>query len=138
MKNAGSCTPFISTTGGCKSNSGSGFVSGASATPVAAPPEATDDGEDEDEMPSLPTPAAAHAAGFVMPAFIIAAATFWRCAGFSTGAGLATATDAISVLAPKVKLVAGASPEGRPEIRKENFCASPATVLIGMALAVVP
>src|SRR5271168_2782859 len=65
IRNAGSCAPFINTTGGCKSNC-SGAVAAAAPAPV-------DTEAGVATTAGFTRPAAAQAAGLVMPAFINAA-----------------------------------------------------------------
>src|SRR5208283_843881 len=132
MKNAGLCAPLISTTGGCKSNCGAASAAGATAAP--APP--ADKDEDDVKGPPPVMPAAAHAAGLAMPAFIIAAATFSRCAPSSTGAGWLTATET-KALAPNVN-VEPVAPGGSLGNLKEDLGPSVPSVLTGTSLAVVP
>src|SRR5579862_376809 len=84
MKNAGLCVPFFSTADGCRSNVSCGAAFFAGATAAAAPPAVM-------MAAVVRMPAAAQAAGLVMPAFTKAAVTFSCCAVSKGGLAIVVA-----------------------------------------------
>src|SRR5580704_2994643 len=132
MKNAGLCSPLISTVGGCRLN-----CSGAGAAPAAPPPLLAATAV----TCACLIPAAAQAAGLVIPALVIASAIFACWAGSSVNLVLENSCGAGSPL-NRVKVVFSVidtlEPRDKPPRLIDTECCPAGELRTGAALTSIP